>query len=260
MASRKPSMELKAFGLEVTRLREEVGIHRAELARRVAVTRSYVSQVESGNTRCRKDFAERMDEALGSGTQLQDAWEDLLRSTSYPKYFKDYPVAEGTASFLRAYELLFVFGLFQTEAYIRALLRKEEDVEGRIRRQAVLKRQDPPLINVVLAENVLWNHVGSAAVMREQCEYLLAVSDRENVTLQVAPLGHYSDVEGSFNLAIQLSGEELLYMPNARGGVSTDEKSDILQIASSFATMQANVLSTDDSREFLKKAVVRWSS
>ncbi|MFD0856977.1 helix-turn-helix domain-containing protein [Actinomadura adrarensis] len=253
-------MELKAFGAEVRRLREEVGISRAELARRVVVTPSYISQVESGNTRCRKDFAARMDEALGTGTQLEDAWEDLLRSTTYPKYFKDYPVAEGTAAFLRAYEIMFVFGLFQTEAYLRALLQQEEDIEGRLRRQAVLKRPDPPMINVVLAENVLWTCVGDATVMHEQCEHLLAVSEWENVTLQVAPPAYYRGIRGAFNLATQPSGEELLYMMNARGGVTTDEKADILPLVTSFSAMQAHVLSADDSREFLRKAVLRWSS
>jgi transcriptional regulator with XRE-family HTH domain len=201
MAQRKPSRELQAFGEELKRLREEAGVSRAELARRVAVSRSYISQVELGRTRCRKDFAQRLDKALGTATELGDAWVDLLRSASYPKYFADYPRAEGSAVILRAYETMFIYGLFQTEAYMRALLQSESTVKGRIRRQAVLKREVPPMISVILTENTLWTGIGGGSVMREQCEHLLAVAEWDNVTLQVAPTGYYRGLDGPFNLA-----------------------------------------------------------
>lgn len=260
MAARKPSMQLKAFGAEVTRLREEAGVQRAELARRVAVSRSYISQVELGRTRCRKDFAQRLDKALQTGTQIEDAWVDLLRSTSYPKYFADYPRAEASAAFLRAFEAMRVFGLFQTEAYMRRLLPTEVAVEARKRRQTVLERENPPLISVVLAEALLWTCVGSAEVMRDQCEHLVHVSEWPNVTLQVAPTSvHYQGLAGSFNLATQPSGDELLYMQTAIGGTTSDDREDILSVVSSFSAMQARALSVDDSREFLRKAAVRWT-
>ncbi|MFC6933761.1 multiprotein-bridging factor 1 family protein [Actinomadura yumaensis] len=72
------------FGAEVARLREEAGLSRIELAKRANVSRSYIGQVETGTTRCRDDFAIRLDQALGTGTQLIDAWTDLLRSAAYP--------------------------------------------------------------------------------------------------------------------------------------------------------------------------------
>jgi transcriptional regulator with XRE-family HTH domain len=260
MAVRKPSMQLKAFGAEVRRLREEAGVKPTDLAKLVSVSRSYISQVELGRTRCRKDFPQRLDQALGTGTQLEDAWADLLQSTSYPKYFADYPRAEESAAFLQAFEIMRVFGLFQTEPYMRALLTKESSVETRLHRQDLLKRENPPLVSVVLAEALLWSPVGGAEVMREQCEYLVDVSGWPNVTLQIAPTSvHYQGITGSFNLATQPNGDELLYMQTATGGVTTDDSEDILQIVSAFSAMQARALSVDDSREFLRKAVVQWT-
>ncbi|MFG2091269.1 multiprotein-bridging factor 1 family protein [Spirillospora sp. NPDC048824] len=91
VAARKPTSKTVSFGAEVTRLREEAGLNRTELAARAAVTRSYISQVESGRTKCRKDFAERLDKALDSGTALVDAWDEVLRSSSYPKFFAEFP-------------------------------------------------------------------------------------------------------------------------------------------------------------------------
>jgi hypothetical protein len=200
-----------------------------------------------------------MDEALGTGTALEDAWDDLLRSTGYPPFFMDYTRAESSAAFLRAFEVMYVYGLFQTEAYLRTMLQVEASVDARIRRQKVLQRETPPMVSVVLAEATLWTCMGSPGIMREQCEHLLAVSEWRNVTLQVAPLGHFTAFAGSFNLATQPNGNELLYMPTARGGTTTKDRGDILHIVSNFSALQANALSTEDSREFLRKAVERWT-
>nr|WP_141578086.1 helix-turn-helix transcriptional regulator [Actinomadura sp. WMMA1423] len=188
MANRKPSPALKAFGAEVRRLREDVGITRTELANRISVTPSYVSQVESGNTRCRKDFAQRLDQALGTGDQLTTAWTKHLRAASYPKFFADYSEAEATADLLRAYEATFVPGLFQTKEYAQALLPSEAAVERRLLRQQILSRDTPPRLIVVMDESVLMRDVGGPEVMRGQCEHLLRVSQQDSITLQIAPI------------------------------------------------------------------------
>ena len=260
MAKRKPSPALKAFGAEVRRLREDVGITRTELAHRVAVTPSYISQVESGNTRCRKDFAQRLDDALETGDQLTAAWARHLRAASYPKFFADYSEAESSADLLRAYEATFIYGLFQTESYIRALLLTDDAVEARMRRQeAVLQVRTPPTIGVVLSESVLRRCVGSPDVMREQLEYLLEASHRDSVSLQVAPTGYYRGVSGSFNIATQSTGDELLYMETATGGITSSESEEILFVVSSFTMLQAKALSVDDSRTHIRKVMDEWS-
>jgi hypothetical protein len=43
-----------------------------------------------------------LDKALDSDTALVDAWDELLRSSSYPKFFADFPRAEASADALRA--------------------------------------------------------------------------------------------------------------------------------------------------------------
>lgn len=259
MPSRKPTPQTTAFGIALASLREDAGLSRLELANRIPVTRSYIGQVENGTTRCRREFAAELDEALGSGTTMVDAWDDLLKSSRYPTWFADYPLAESTASLLRAFETMFIYGLFQTDTYMRALLKDDSAVEARLRRQEALKRDNPPMLSIVLLENVLWTCMGSAEVMREQCEHLLIVSEWSNVTLQVAPTSYYRGLEGPFNLATQPTGDELLHMPAARGGLTTNDREDILHIVGAFSALQARALSVDDSREFLRKAVVRWT-
>jgi len=53
--------------------------------------------------------------------------------------------------------------------------------------------------------------------------------------------------------------DDLLYMPAARGGITSNDREDILHMVGAFPDLQAHALSTDDSREFLWRAVVRWS-
>lgn len=260
MASRKPTPELKAFGAELRRLREEAGITRAELAKRASVTSSYIGQVETGATRCRKDFAERLDQALQTGSALTDAWDDLLRSRGYPRFFRDFPKAESSAALLRAYEGTFVYGLFQIEGYARILLATDADFEGRMRRQAILEGKNPPTISVVLAESVLLRAVGDNALMREQLEHLVEMSLRENITLQIAPTAYYPGISGSFNLATQATGDQLLFLDTTTGGLTSNDPADVLHVVKAFTMLQAQVLSADDSRQHIRKVVSeRWT-
>ncbi|GAA2429725.1 helix-turn-helix transcriptional regulator [Actinomadura vinacea] len=260
MASRKPTPQTIAFGTELHRRREMAGLSRLELAKLINVSRSYIGQVETGATRCREDLAQRIDEALGCAPALEDAWNDLLRSSGYPKWFADYPEAESTAALLRAYAATFVVGLLQTEDYARVLLAADHAaLEGRLKRQRILTRDQPPRLVVILEEGVLVREVGSREVMHAQCEHLLQASQRDNVTLQIAPTAYYRGVSGTFNIATQPNGEELVHQEISTGGVTSNDVGDILHLVSAFAEMQARCLSVGDSREFLRKAVVRWS-
>ncbi|GAA3924242.1 helix-turn-helix transcriptional regulator [Actinomadura viridis] len=260
MPTRKASPELKSFGTEVTRLREEAGLTRTELAALVTVSRSYVSQVESGNTRCRQDFAARLDKGLGTGTALFDAWNDLVRSTGYPRYFTDFSAAEKSAVMLRAYETTYIYGLLQIESYARVLLTTDEAVQGRMRRQNILARDHPPMICVVLDESVLYRQVGSSEVMHEQLGHLLSIFGRENIALQIAPVAYYRGVRASFTIATQPDRTEVLYLENAARGETNTDAEDLTQVSETFVRLQARALSVDDSRALIERTMVeRWT-
>ncbi|MBE1537657.1 helix-turn-helix domain-containing protein [Actinomadura algeriensis] len=259
MAARKTSPALKAFGSEVTRLREDAAVIRTELAKRMAVSRSYISQVETGHTRCRRDFAQRLDQALSTGNTITDLWDEFLQSATYPKTFADYPRAEASASLLRMYGETFVVGLLQTEEYARVLLQSQLALEGRLKRQQILKRNPPPRLIVVLAEVVLARDVGGPEVMHGQCRHLLEASHWENVALQIAPTAYYRGVSGAFSIATQPTGEELLNQEMSTGGITSSEPGDILHCVSAFADLQARSLSVNNSRDFIRKAMDRWT-
>ncbi|MFI0443920.1 helix-turn-helix domain-containing protein [Actinomadura sp. 6N118] len=261
MAARQPTPQTTAFGSEVTRLREELGISRSELASRIPISTSYVSQVERGVTRCRRDMAESLDGALGTTPALAEAWDKVLKQAAYPNFFRDYPAAEASASLLRAWEETFVFGLFQSEAYMRAQGLAEDVFEGRMRRQsAILQREQPPTIAVVLSEVVFLRQVGSPEVMKAQCAQLLDVSDLDHVILQVAPVAYYRRVSGSFNLATQQDGRDLLYLETTVGGVTSSDPADILYVQKVFPSLTARALDPEASRAHIRKVISeRWT-
>ncbi|RAY13735.1 XRE family transcriptional regulator [Actinomadura craniellae] len=260
MAAKKPSPWLKEFGAEVTRIREGVGLTRTELATSMNVTRSYVGQVEAGTTRCRRDFAMRLDSALNSGSTLLDKWEDCFRSVDYPRWFVGFLKAEETATLLRVHENTLVYELFQTEAYARALLLTDDLLTGRTKRQATLTRSDSPMVFVVMNESVLYRQVGCRETMRKQLEYLITVSGWNNVTLQIAPTTHYHGVNGSFTVATQRDGNEVVYLATAIGGSVSKQSDDILHVAKLFATLQAHALPVGTSRDLIQKVTLeRWA-
>jgi transcriptional regulator with XRE-family HTH domain len=261
MAHRKPTPETLAFGAEVARLRGLAKLSRAELAKKVPISLSYVGLVESGCTRCRYDFAQRLDKALDTGTTLADAWDDWLRGTAYPRYFVDFTKAESGAAILRSYQAFVVYGLLQTEAYARVMVVTDSAVAGRMKRQGILTRDDPPMVSVVMNESVLYSQVGDSTVMREQLEHLITVSRLPNVTLQIAPTGYYRGVHGSFTVATQPTGTEVVHLANLTGATITYEPGDIVYAVKSFALLQACALSPDMTRDMIRKVVDdRWTS
>ncbi|TDC60323.1 XRE family transcriptional regulator [Actinomadura sp. GC306] len=260
VAARRPTRQTIAFGQEVIRLRTEASLSRLDLAERAAVSRSYIAQVENGTTRCRRDFAVRLDKALGTDTTLADGWDDIVKSSAYPRFFADFPEAEASAAFLRAFENTLVYGLLQNEDYARALLKDDEAVAARMRRQSILSGDDPPTLCVVLDESVLHRLVGGPEVMRSQCEHLLAVSMLEHVKLQIAPVAYYPGVHAPFTIATQENGDRIVYLATLNGGHTSSDPADTLYACKAFAALQGHAHSVTESRILIRKVMEeKWS-
>ena len=255
--------ELRGFGSQIKRFREASGLKQGELAGLLNVARSYISHVECGRTKCRRDFAERLDSALKAGGVIVEAWDDLLeqiKQVRYPTHFVAFPKAESMADQLRVYEQYLVYGLFQTEAYARALLVDDDAVAARMRRQELVSKDPRPIISVVLEEGVLYREVGSKGVMREQLEFLIELSLREGVFLQVARTAYYRDVRASFIIATQADRSEIAYVVKATGGEITRDPSDLSRISKAMQTLNTRALNTEDSRALLRRVIKeRWT-
>ena len=112
------------------------------------------------------------------------------------------------------FEHSLVPGLLQTPGYARAVLATrpntaEDEIDNlvaaRLARQAILTREDPPppLLWALIDEGVLYRPVAPAEVMHDQLMYLVEMSRRPNITIQVLPYsaGGHTGLLGAFTIA-----------------------------------------------------------
>lgn len=237
----------------------------ARVAQRTGKTASFVSQIESGKKRCKRDFVEIMDPELKANGVLLNLYDDLNGDgqLGFPTWF-DWPEVEGEADVLVTWEHSVVPGLLQIDGYARTLLGTDEAVLARLARQEVLRRDvpDPVILIVLLSEHVLHHFVGSREIMRQQLEHLLAMSDLPNVTIQIvtnddgAPAGN----GGSFVLATMKDRSEVAYLETAVRGITTDDFQDLVAIARTLDTLRSNALPVSLSRDLMRKVIEeRWT-
>ncbi|QXJ23982.1 helix-turn-helix domain-containing protein [Actinomadura graeca] len=259
----KNSPELRTFGAEVRRLREAAGLNQTGLAALVHVSRAYISHVERGKTRCRLDFANRLDGALRANGEIIQAWNELLeaiKSIRYAAYFVVFPKVELTANLIRVYETHIVNGLFQTEAYATVILKNPDDVASRMSRQKQVMSDPAPKIFVVLEENVLFRQVGSTDVMREQLEFLLELSYVDGIRLQILPTVYVEEARAAFAIATQADHSEAAYIVSATGGVTSADPADAANLHERFASLQAEALNVRDTRALIRKVIEeKWT-
>lgn len=233
-----------------------------ELARRTSVSRSYVGLVETGRTRCRSDFAARLDEALDAKGEIVRAWDDLLqefKAGRYPAYFGNFPRAEATASMLRSFEDRQVYGLFQTEAYASALLLDRSKVLARMKRQEILSHDPPPAVHSVMDESILYRQIGERETMHEQLEMLHELSLRPNITIQILPVVYVRALWTVFAAATQADQKELGYTMKAFGGETSSSPADLAILNETFARLQAEAFNVRDTRSLIRKVIdERW--
>jgi transcriptional regulator with XRE-family HTH domain len=116
---------------------------------------------------------------------------------------------ESSATVVHQFQLESIPGLLQTEEYARALLSVfkpanlvEQAVAARMARQRHFFDEEPPELNVILAESVLAQAVGGTAAMAAQLDHLLDMTKRPTVSVAVLPfaVGAHRGLEGSFTL------------------------------------------------------------
>ncbi|MGI5207024.1 helix-turn-helix domain-containing protein [Spirillospora sp. CA-108201] len=261
--NRRRTPELRSFGAVVRRLREAAGLKQIELAALVNVTRAYIGHVELGKTRCRSDFAKRLDDALRADGEIVGAWNQLLesiKSVKYAAYFVNFPKVESTAAIIRVYETHIVNGLFQTEAYAAEIIKDADILNTRMNRQKQVMDASAPKIFVVLEVGVLHRQVGTQEVMRGQLEYLLELSERPGIRVQVLPTVYVEDARAAFTIATQSDRSDAAYLVTGTGGMTSADPDDLANLHERFASLQAEALNVRDTRALLRRVIdERWT-
>ncbi|MGW7431334.1 helix-turn-helix domain-containing protein [Streptomyces sp. NPDC054861] len=245
------------FGELLRHYRESAALTQDALARRIPCDRSQVARVEAGTRVPQDTFAKACDELLDTGGVLLRLWGriDWYPEVEHPDWFRRRAEMDAKAVTLREYQTDVVPGLLQAPGYARALLAQiatgdeaEERVRARLSRQQRFLAEDGPVYIAVLDESCLRNVVGDAAVMRDQHAHLLAVGQRPNIWIQVAPAARpLVRPTTSMSLITLPGGDRWVYSESLSRGHLTDDPAAFERHSQNYDVLRADVLSALES-------------
>jgi transcriptional regulator with XRE-family HTH domain len=200
----------RAIAAAVRKLREDRGKLLNEVARDLMMSTSKLSRLENAQGKpLPRDIRDLVRYYEIEGTPLAARLDRWVKDAQRPGWWTSYDEVIGgldahlayevDAAVARVYTIPFLPVLLQTLDYARAVFRDmERRSEGeirqlltiRLRRQEALRSREglePLRLIAVTHESTLHQMVGSAGIMREQLDELIARSTDPNVTLRVLP-------------------------------------------------------------------------
>ncbi len=266
------------LGSQLRRLRESRGITREAAGYAIRASESKISRLELGRVSFKARDVEDLLTLYGvTDEQEREALLGLVREAniagwwhSYgdvlPGWFQTYIGLEGAASLIRIYEVQFIHGLLQTEAYAHAVVARgmpgapqaeiDRRVALRLERQKVLVSERAPQFHAVLDEAALRRPYGDRAVMREQLKHLIEISEQPNVTLQVMPFsfGGHSGESGAFTMLRFPESDlsDIVYLEQLTGALYIDKPEEVAQYERAMDRLREDSPDPEGSRDVLR--------
>jgi transcriptional regulator with XRE-family HTH domain len=222
MTTRTPTSRRRRLGAELRRLREDAGLTIDRVAEALECSQSKVSRIETGQVSATPRDVRDMLALYRVSDAQREAMVQIAREArqrGWWQKFVDVPDGvpayvglEAAATSIDVYMSLIVPALLQTADYARAVIgavrpdlpagEVDRRVELRMRRQALLDQEYPPVLRVLLDDTVLRRPVGGPAVMAAQRRRLLADADRPAVTIRVLEVeaGTHAGMDGPFTI------------------------------------------------------------
>lgn len=288
-----PTVRRRRLAAELRRLRERAGLTGEEVAEQLGWSGSKVSRIELYRTGVKTADLTRLLQLYGVSSTHQAELLALAReprrkgwweaySDALPEEYAAYIVLEAEAVSMECWSSQLVHGLFQTADYASAIIEAHMDstaslppgkirqrVATRLERQQVLTRSERPLeFSVVLDQSVLLRQVGNAAVMREQLEHLLEVSEQPNVSLTVLPLvGSHPIGTGGFGILHFLpvpgigQSSDVVYVEQlSRTALYVEDEDEVHEYRQAFRRLAGRSLDPVQSRQLIATAIREtWS-
>ncbi|WP_159771089.1 helix-turn-helix domain-containing protein [Streptomyces sp. HM190] len=266
------------LGSHLRRLREAQGITREKAGYSIRASESKISRMELGRVSFKTRDVEDLltlygvtDEAertsllsLAKEANVAGWWHSY--SDVLPSWFPTYVGLESAAHLIRSYEVQFVHGLLQTEAYAHAVVARgmkdasdaeiDKRVAVRMERQKYLVSERAPEFHCVLDEAALRRPYGDREVMRGQLQHLIEISERPNVCLQVMPFGFggHSGESGAFTVLSFPESDlsDVVYLEQLTSALYLDKREDVAQYERAMKQLQNDSPSPAESRDLLR--------
>lgn len=272
-----PAVRRRRLGAELRRYREQAGFTIEQVAEHMRCSASKISRLETGQIGSSPNDIREILTLFRVGEPTLCELVEVAKETRQRGWWQrhgavltsEFVAFEQAASLIRSYEAQCVPGLLQTEDYARHLLAGaqnlladgeddtllENRLQVRMRRRSLLTQEDPLQLWCVIDESALLRPVGGPDVMRAQIDYLIAMSEMDNVTIQVLPLrvGAHPGMDGSFAI-LRFSHEsdpDAVYVTTATGGAFLEKPEHVARHQRVFERLTAIALSPQDSRGFM---------
>ncbi len=171
---------------------------------------------------------------------------------------------ESTATKITTWSPMLLPGLLQTPDYIRSIMEassvpiEEADKRLRIRleRQAVLTRREPVALRALIGEWAIRETIGTPAIMSDQIDHLLEISQRTNVSVRVVPagLGYHVGLTGPFEIYEFPGAPPITFVEHIRSSAFLHESEQTLTYRQVAKMLAERALSEAASRELLEEA------
>jgi hypothetical protein len=246
--------------------REKEGLSLAQWGNIIGITRSSVCNQEAGRQRLHMSQAKLLDQRFNTG-RLFELLLWFARMAHNPNWFRQFTQYEQKASSIKVHQSEVIPLPLQTDEYTWAYVRtsniKDQEAEQEARRQrklAILERDDPPYLWVLIGEAALARQVGGPKFMRAQLEHLYQMSQRANISLRVIPFkaGENPGVDGPFQV-ISLDGRDIAYAGAQKGGRLIEDPNEVSDLAFMFDRIGAMAASEKDSRTLIKRWLEEYS-
>jgi transcriptional regulator with XRE-family HTH domain len=276
-----PTVRRMQLGARLRSLRLAKGVTRDQAGYAIRGSESKISRMELG----RVAFKERdvTDLLRLYGVDDDEEHERLLeltREANSPgwwhaygdvltSWFQNYLDLEQSAELIRTYEVQFVPGLLQTDAYARAVIMlghgtaaaDEIDRRAKLRmaRKQLLDRPEPPRLWAVIDEAVLRRQIGGRSVLREQIAYLIEMTSVPQVRLQVIPFasGGHAAAGGAFSILRFPNAEvpDVVYIEHLTSGLYLDKRDDVDHYAAAMGRLFIEAEPPNRTPDVLRRAL-----
>jgi transcriptional regulator with XRE-family HTH domain len=253
---------MRRWGKEFGIAREEAGFTQVSLARHpdVHISHQTISHWELGLKRPRLEDLRACESVMGTGhlERLLLEWVSLEVSPEWAEWVD----VEAQASGLLMYENTVIHGLLQSQEYMETIL-PQDKLELRRERQKILEDGDPPNMEFLLDESILYRKVGTSRIMAEALNHLVDMGGRDNVIIRIIPLN--SDLTRfSYPFALAtVEGDgragQIGYMEGALRGSIVEHSADIAELQRLWGRYSAQALTEQQSSDLIRKTTEdRW--
>jgi hypothetical protein len=248
-----PTVLRMVLGMHLRGLREAAGISREDAGESIRASGAKISRLELGRVGCKlRDLNDLLTYYGVSDEQERQAFLALAQQGSssgwwhrygdvLPSWFEVYVGLEQAASIIRTFQVQFVPGLLQTEAYARAVIRlstptiEADEIERRVgsqmARQEFIGQPDAPSLWAVIDEAALRRPPGDPALMRGQLQNLIDMAHRRNITIQLVPFELGGHVAGGGPFTILRFPEpdlpDVVYLEQLNSAIYLEKRQDV---------------------------------